>query len=145
MTVGGAPADKPTRLVAPDEPVEVLGPAPRFVSRGGEKLAGALDAFALDVTGRRALDAGSSTGGFTDCLLQRGAAEVVAVDVGPDSSTLGSEQTPGWRCTSAHTCVTCRSASRSTSCAWICRSSPCAERCPGCCRSRGRGLTSWCW
>jgi 23S rRNA (cytidine1920-2'-O)/16S rRNA (cytidine1409-2'-O)-methyltransferase len=52
------------------------------VSRGGEKLAAALDSFAIDVTGRAALDAGASTGGFTDCLLQRGAARVVAVDVG---------------------------------------------------------------
>ena len=80
--MGGAPADKPTRLVAPGEPVELVGPGPRFVSRGGEKLEGALDAFGLDVTGVRALDAGSSTGGFTDCLLQRGAGRVVAVEVG---------------------------------------------------------------
>jgi 23S rRNA (cytidine1920-2'-O)/16S rRNA (cytidine1409-2'-O)-methyltransferase len=56
--------------------------ARRFVSRGGEKLDGALKAFALDVAGKRALDAGASTGGFTDCLLARGAAYVVAVDVG---------------------------------------------------------------
>ena len=55
--------------------------ARRFVSRGGEKLDAALDAFGLDVTGMRALDAGASTGGFTDCLLTRGALEVVAVDV----------------------------------------------------------------
>lgn len=55
--------------------------ARRFVSRGGEKLDGALSAFGADVTGLRALDAGASTGGFTDCLLQRGAREVVAVDV----------------------------------------------------------------
>ena len=60
----------------------VAGEPPRFVSRAGEKLAGALDAFAVDVAGVRALDAGASTGGFTDCLLQRGAARVVAVDVG---------------------------------------------------------------
>lgn len=53
----------------------------RFVSRGGEKLDAALNAFALDVTGARALDAGASTGGFTDCLLRRGAAHVVSVDV----------------------------------------------------------------
>jgi 23S rRNA (cytidine1920-2'-O)/16S rRNA (cytidine1409-2'-O)-methyltransferase len=60
----------------------VLGDPPRFVSRGGEKLAAALVSFAVDVTGRRALDAGASTGGFTDCLLQAGAASVIAVDVG---------------------------------------------------------------
>ncbi len=82
MTVSGAPADKPARLVARGEPVEVRGPGPRYVSRGGEKLDAALDAFAIPVEGARALDAGASTGGFTDCLLQRGAGSVVAVDVG---------------------------------------------------------------
>ena len=82
VTVAGAPATKPARLVAADEPLVVLGPPPRFVSRGGEKLDAALERFAVPVSGRRALDAGASTGGFTDCLLQRGAASVVAVDVG---------------------------------------------------------------
>lgn len=80
--MGGAPADKPSRLVAPDEPVNIVGPPARFVGRGGEKLQAALDRFGLQVAGRTALDAGSSTGGFTDCLLQAGAARVVAVDVG---------------------------------------------------------------
>jgi 23S rRNA (cytidine1920-2'-O)/16S rRNA (cytidine1409-2'-O)-methyltransferase len=82
VTVAGAPADKAARLVAPDEAIRVLGPAPRFVGRGGEKLEGALERFDVVVTGRRAYDLGASTGGFTDCLLQRGAASVVAVDVG---------------------------------------------------------------
>ena len=82
VLVGGAPADKPTRLVAAGDAVVVSGPGPRFVGRGGEKLAAALDRFAVDVTDRRVLDAGASTGGFTDCVLQRGAARVVAVDVG---------------------------------------------------------------
>jgi 23S rRNA (cytidine1920-2'-O)/16S rRNA (cytidine1409-2'-O)-methyltransferase len=82
VTVGGAPADKAARLVGPDQPILLLGPPPRFVGRGGEKLDGALARFALDVSGRRAVDLGASTGGFTDCLLQRGAASVVAVDVG---------------------------------------------------------------
>ncbi len=82
MRVGGAPATKVSRLVAPGEPIELVGPPPRFVSRGGEKLDAALDRFGIDVTGRRVLDAGASTGGFTDCVLQRGAAHVVAVDVG---------------------------------------------------------------
>jgi 23S rRNA (cytidine1920-2'-O)/16S rRNA (cytidine1409-2'-O)-methyltransferase len=82
VLVGGAPAAKPSRQVGTDEPIVVRGDPPRFVSRGGEKLAAALDRFALDVTGRRVLDAGASTGGFTDCVLQRGAAGVVAVDVG---------------------------------------------------------------
>jgi 23S rRNA (cytidine1920-2'-O)/16S rRNA (cytidine1409-2'-O)-methyltransferase len=81
-TVNGAVADKPARLVAAGDAIELRGDPPRFVSRGGQKLDAALDAFALDVTGLRCLDAGASTGGFTDCLLQRGAREVVAVDVG---------------------------------------------------------------
>lgn len=82
VTVAGAAADRPARLVAPTEPVEVAGPPPRFVSRGGEKLDAALERFAVSVEDAVALDAGASTGGFTDCLLQRGAARVAAVDVG---------------------------------------------------------------
>jgi 23S rRNA (cytidine1920-2'-O)/16S rRNA (cytidine1409-2'-O)-methyltransferase len=80
--VGGTRVDKPGAPVDEDAPIEVRGPDHPFVSRGGVKLAGALDAFALDVRGLRCLDIGASTGGFTDCLLQRGAAQVVAVDVG---------------------------------------------------------------
>src|SRR4051812_22078088 len=76
VLVGGAQAAKPARMVDAGEAVEVLGPGPRFVSRGGDKLDAALERFAIDVTGARALDAGASTGGFTDCLLQRGAAAV---------------------------------------------------------------------
>ncbi len=82
MTVAGAPAEKASRRVAPDEAVVVLGPPPRFVGRGGEKLDAALERFGIDVSGRLAVDLGASTGGFTDCLLQRGATRVVAVDVG---------------------------------------------------------------
>jgi 23S rRNA (cytidine1920-2'-O)/16S rRNA (cytidine1409-2'-O)-methyltransferase len=82
VTVAGAPALKPSRLVAADEALEVLSPPRRYVSRGGDKLEAALDHFAIRVEGRRVLDAGASTGGFTDCLLQRGASSVVAVDVG---------------------------------------------------------------
>jgi 23S rRNA (cytidine1920-2'-O)/16S rRNA (cytidine1409-2'-O)-methyltransferase len=80
--VAGALADKPARLVSAADPVVLTGPGRRFVSRGGEKLDAALERFAIDVAGRRILDAGASTGGFTDCLLQHGAAEVYAVDVG---------------------------------------------------------------
>ncbi len=80
VRVGDRPARKPGELVAPDAPLEVAE-RPQFVSRGGVKLANALDAFGIDPAGRRALDVGASTGGFTDCLLQRGAAEVVALDV----------------------------------------------------------------
>ena len=82
VLVAGSVAQKASRRVAPFEPVVVQGPPARFVGRGGEKLDHALDAFGLDVAGVRALDAGASTGGFTDCLLQRGAAHVVAIDVG---------------------------------------------------------------
>ena len=82
VTVSGSPAVKAGTLVAPDEPVALLAPARRFVSRAGEKLDAALERFEVDVSARRCLDAGASTGGFTDCLLRRGAAHVVAVDVG---------------------------------------------------------------
>ena len=77
----GAGAPKPGLLVSCDVEVEVAA-GPQFVSRGGHKLANALDALRLDPRGRRALDVGASTGGFSDCLLQRGAAAVCAVDVG---------------------------------------------------------------
>jgi len=77
---GGGRGEKPGLMVADD--VEVLvAERPPYVSRGGLKLANALDAFGLDPAGRRCLDAGASTGGFTDCLLQRGAEAVVALDV----------------------------------------------------------------
>ena len=73
--------DKPGQQVADDVALEVERP-PRFVSRAGEKLAHALDMLRVDPAGRRCLDLGASTGGFTDCLLQRGAARVIALDVG---------------------------------------------------------------
>ena len=82
VTVAGAPADRPARLVDAAEPIVVAGAPPRFVSRGGEKLAAAIVEFGVEMADRRCLDAGASTGGFTDCLLQRGAAHVYAVDVG---------------------------------------------------------------
>ena len=72
---------KPGQQVADDVELEVRRP-PRFVSRGGEKLAHALDALAVDPAGKDCLDLGASTGGFTDCLLQGGAARVIALDVG---------------------------------------------------------------
>jgi 23S rRNA (cytidine1920-2'-O)/16S rRNA (cytidine1409-2'-O)-methyltransferase len=85
VQVDGAPVRKASTLVRTDQRLVVGGPPPRFVSRGGEKLAHALAAFAdlgVDPSGLRVLDAGMSTGGFTDCLLQAGAAAVVGVDVG---------------------------------------------------------------
>jgi 23S rRNA (cytidine1920-2'-O)/16S rRNA (cytidine1409-2'-O)-methyltransferase len=78
---GGARAAKPGQLVPDDVEVAVEAGAD-YVSRGGVKLANALDALGVEVAGRRCLDAGASTGGFTDVLLQRGASRVVAVDVG---------------------------------------------------------------
>ena len=80
LGAGRRRAEKPGQLVPDDVEVDVATPPP-YVSRGGIKLANALDQFGLDVRGRRALDVGASTGGFTDCLLQRGAAHVVALDV----------------------------------------------------------------
>lgn len=82
VTVGGAPAPKANRMVSPAEAIEVGPGGARFASRGGEKLDHALEVFGVDATGRRCIDLGASTGGFTDCLLQRGATEVFAVDVG---------------------------------------------------------------
>jgi 23S rRNA (cytidine1920-2'-O)/16S rRNA (cytidine1409-2'-O)-methyltransferase len=82
VLVSGAVAMKPSRLVDPGEPIELVGEGLPFVSRGGLKLAAALDAFGIDPRGRRCLDLGASTGGFTDVLLQRGAVHVLAVDVG---------------------------------------------------------------
>src|SRR3954462_13219081 len=80
LGAGRARAEKPGQMVAADVVVDVAA-APAYVSRGGVKLANALDALGVEVAGRRALDVGASTGGFTDVLLQRGAAHVVAVDV----------------------------------------------------------------
>ncbi|HXV92562.1 MAG TPA: TlyA family RNA methyltransferase [Pseudonocardia sp.] len=83
VVVRGVPAGKPATVVDRDTPVLVRGSDEReWASRGAHKLIGALDTFGVDVTGARCLDAGASTGGFTDVLLERGAAEVVAVDVG---------------------------------------------------------------
>ncbi|MDQ1481060.1 MAG: rRNA (cytidine1920-2-O)/16S rRNA (cytidine1409-2-O)-methyltransferase [Actinomycetota bacterium] len=84
VCVSGALATTAARQVDAAEAIVVTEEAdgPAFVSRGGIKLSGALDAFGVDVSGRRAVDVGSSTGGFTDCMLRRGAVHVVAIDVG---------------------------------------------------------------
>lgn len=81
VRVNGDLRDKPGMKVASDAKIEVRQ-APRFVSRGGEKLQGAFEAFSLSVEGKICADVGASTGGFTDCLLQHGAAKVYAIDVG---------------------------------------------------------------
>jgi 23S rRNA (cytidine1920-2'-O)/16S rRNA (cytidine1409-2'-O)-methyltransferase len=82
VLVGDRPVTKAGHAVADDAEIRLRGEGLPFVSRGGLKLQGALDLWKLDVAGRVCFDAGSSTGGFTDCLLQRGAAKVYAVDVG---------------------------------------------------------------
>ncbi|HMA17795.1 MAG TPA: TlyA family RNA methyltransferase, partial [Thermoanaerobaculia bacterium] len=82
VSVGGRRADKAGQPVEENATVDVAGPPHPYVSRGGVKLASALDAFRLDPAGLVCVDVGASTGGFTDCLLQRGAARVYAIDVG---------------------------------------------------------------
>ena len=82
VLVDDVPIDKPGTRVRDDAALRLRGVASRFVSRGGDKLDGALDDLGIDPAGRLCLDVGASTGGFTDCLLQRGARRVVAVDVG---------------------------------------------------------------
>jgi 23S rRNA (cytidine1920-2'-O)/16S rRNA (cytidine1409-2'-O)-methyltransferase len=82
VLVAGTPATKAATMVADDQPVTLSASARRFVSRGGDKLDAALERFAVDPRGMECLDAGASTGGFTDRLLQGGASHVIAVDVG---------------------------------------------------------------
>jgi 23S rRNA (cytidine1920-2'-O)/16S rRNA (cytidine1409-2'-O)-methyltransferase len=82
VTVQGVVAPKPASLVSADSAISIESGEAKYVSRGGDKLAGALSRFEVEVRGRHWLDAGASTGGFTDCLLQAGASAVVAVDVG---------------------------------------------------------------
>jgi 23S rRNA (cytidine1920-2'-O)/16S rRNA (cytidine1409-2'-O)-methyltransferase len=82
ILVDETPADKPGSLVRIEAAIRLRRPLKTFVGRGGEKLQGALDSFSLDPSGLSVLDVGASTGGFTDCVLQRGAASVTALDVG---------------------------------------------------------------
>ncbi|MBW2391631.1 MAG: TlyA family RNA methyltransferase [Deltaproteobacteria bacterium] len=82
VLVDDVPVDKAGATVKPDARIRIKGELRRFVSRGGDKLAGALDDLGVDPSGLYCLDIGASTGGFSDCLLQRGARGVVALDVG---------------------------------------------------------------
>ena len=100
--VDGTQVTKPSTQVSEDAVIEIRGETLRYVSRGGLKLQGAIEAFGLDLTGVTALDIGASTGGFTDCMLQHGATHVYAVDVGTgqlaqklreDPRVTGMEQT----------------------------------------------------
>jgi len=94
VLVDDTPIDKPGTRVSVDATLRVRGEKKRFVSRGGEKLAGALDDLGIDPSGLCCLDLGASTGGFTDCLLQRGATEVLAIDVGTNQLDLRLREDP---------------------------------------------------
>src|SRR5574340_86710 len=94
VLVNGQKIDKAGTLVSTDAEVRILGERMPFVSRGGLKLDAALRTFGIDVTGKTALDVGASTGGFTDCLLQRGVAKVYAVDVGYGQMAWKLQQDP---------------------------------------------------
>jgi 23S rRNA (cytidine1920-2'-O)/16S rRNA (cytidine1409-2'-O)-methyltransferase len=93
VMVRGQTVDKPGSRLVTDALIEVKG-KPRFVSRGGDKLAAALDAFAVPIAERTSADVGASTGGFTDCLLQYGAAKVYALDVGYGQIAYSLRQDP---------------------------------------------------
>jgi 23S rRNA (cytidine1920-2'-O)/16S rRNA (cytidine1409-2'-O)-methyltransferase len=94
VQVNGAPAYKAGMPVTTDARIEITSRAQKFASRGGFKLEGALDDFSVDPAGRVCLDVGSSTGGFTDCLLQRGASRVYAVDVNVSQLAWKLQQDP---------------------------------------------------
>jgi len=95
VLIDGQRVDKAGSLIPTDADIELKGRSP-YVSRGGEKLVHALEHFALVVKGRVCIDVGSSTGGFTDCLLQRGAAACSRLTSGPTSSTRSSARIRGW-------------------------------------------------
>ncbi len=94
VRIAGQRHDKPGERVPADVSIEIAETHLRYVSRGGFKLEGALDDFRVDPNGKVCLDVGSSTGGFTDCLLQRGAVHVYAVDVTPDQMGWKLQQDP---------------------------------------------------
>ena len=94
VRVNGEKVDKAGSQIAPDARVELAGEGPRYASRGGDKLAGALEDFGISPEGRVCADVGSSTGGFTDCLLQNGAKKVYAVDVTPRQMDWKLQQDP---------------------------------------------------
>ena len=92
VRVDGARGEKAGMQVPVDAQIEISGAAPKYASRGGLKLEGALEDFAIEVAGKICLDIGASTGGFTDCLLQHGARRVYAVDVTPEQMTWRLQQ-----------------------------------------------------
>ena len=129
VLVGGAPATKAARLVHPGEAIVVAGSGPRYVSRAGVKLEAALDRFGVDVAGRRVLDAGASTGGFSDCVLQRGRAAGGGRRRRLRPAPRAGGRRPRVGCSIAPTCASLdparSSARRSTSWWPTCRSSRC--------------------
>ncbi|HVA93762.1 MAG TPA: TlyA family RNA methyltransferase [Candidatus Dormibacteraeota bacterium] len=94
VRVNGARSDKAGVQIAADAHIEISGASPKYASRGGLKLDGALTDFGIDASGKTCLDIGSSTGGFTDCLLQHGARHVYAVDVTPEQMAWRLHQDP---------------------------------------------------
>jgi 23S rRNA (cytidine1920-2'-O)/16S rRNA (cytidine1409-2'-O)-methyltransferase len=94
VRVNGARSEKAGTQIASDAQIEIVGNSLKYVSRGGLKLEGAIEDFAIDVVGKTCLDVGSSTGGFTDCLLQHGARHVYAVDVTPEQIAWRLKQNP---------------------------------------------------
>ncbi|HUK31964.1 MAG TPA: TlyA family RNA methyltransferase [Candidatus Acidoferrum sp.] len=94
VRVNGQRADKAGARVSSDATIDLIGERPRYVSRGGIKLEGALEDFAINPAGKACLDVGSSTGGFTDCLLQHGAPKVYAVDVSPEQLSWNLQKDP---------------------------------------------------
>jgi len=94
VRVNGQRHEKPGERISTDAAIEITGTKPRYASRGGFKLEGALADFSVNPAGKICLDVGSSTGGFTDCLLQHGAAHIFAVDVTPDQMAWNLQQDP---------------------------------------------------
>lgn len=94
VLVGEQRVDKPGQMIQADADIRIKGDSPKYVSRGGLKLEAALDEFKIDPAGKTCLDVGASTGGFTDCLLQHGAARVWAIDVGHNQLAWRMRQDP---------------------------------------------------
>jgi 23S rRNA (cytidine1920-2'-O)/16S rRNA (cytidine1409-2'-O)-methyltransferase len=132
----GKRMDKAGASVPEDAQLEVRGQTLRYVSRGGLKLEKAMATFDLpDLTGVVAIDAGASTGGFTDCMLQNGAAKVYAVDVGYGQLAWSLRNDPGWCAWSGRmSAISPRRSSPSlwTLAVWMYRLSPCGSSCPPC-------------
>ena len=103
VRVDGQPAEKSGRMISRESHLEVLDMDQPYVSRGGLKLQSALEYFKIDPRGFDAIDIGSSTGGFTDCLIKSGAEKVFAVDVDTDSLPGNSVKTLVWCCWNAQT------------------------------------------